>query len=110
MRAAASSASSVCLRVTSCCASACASGPACAARASAAEVWVSVSARRRDVALGVDLDLLGLGLADRRLLVRAGLGHAGIALDDGELLLAEQLDVAGLVGDRLDGEGVDLQP
>ncbi len=48
LRAASSWASSVCLRVTSWVASAWASGPAWAARASAAAVCVSVSARRSD--------------------------------------------------------------
>ena len=110
LRAASSWASSVCFRVTSCVASASASGPAWAARASAAAVCVSVSARRRDTSrCGVDLDLLGLRLADGGLLVGGGLGHAGVALAAGRLLLADQVHVAGLVADRLDRERVDLE-
>ena len=110
LRAASSWASSVCLRVTSWVASASASGPAWAARAWAAAVCVSVSARRRATSrCGVDLDLLGLGLADGGLLVGGRLGHPGVALAAGRLLLADELHVARLVADRLDRERVDLE-
>ena len=70
---------------------------------------LGLGSSQRDVALGVDLDLLGLGLSDGRLLVRRGLGHAGVALAAGGLLLADQLHVARLVADGLDRERVDLQ-
>ena len=110
LRAASSWASSVCLRVTSWVASASASGPAWAARASAAAVWVSVSARRRATSRSaLILTWLGLGLADGGLLVGGGLGHPGVALAAGRLLLADQLHVAGLVADGLDRERVDLE-
>ena len=62
-----------------------------------------------DVSLGVDLDLLCLGLPDGGLLVGRRLRHPGVALDDGKVLLAEQPDVVRLVGETLDGEGVDLE-
>ena len=64
----------------------------------------------RDVAIGVDLDLVRLRLANGGLLVRAGLRHPGVSLPAGRLLLADQVHVAGLVADRLDRERVDLEP
>ena len=63
----------------------------------------------RHVALGVDLDLLRLGLADGGLLVGGRLRHPGVPLAAGGLLLADQVHVAGLVADRLDRERVDLE-
>ena len=62
-----------------------------------------------DVSLGVDLDLLGLGFADCRLLVRPRFGHTRVTLAASRLLLADELHVPGLVPDRLDGERVDLE-
>ena len=110
VRSASSWASSVWRRTTSCCASAWASGPAWAAFASAAAVSASTSAGRSDdVALGVELDLLRLGLADGGLLVGLGLGHARVPLAAGRLLLADEVHVADLVADRLDREVVDRQ-
>jgi hypothetical protein len=58
----------------------------------------------------IDLDLLGLGLLDRCLLVGGGFGHTSIAFAAGGLLLTDEFHVTGLVADRLDGERVDLQP
>ena len=48
--------------------------------------------------------------ADGRFLIGRGLGHARVALAAGRLLLPDELHVARLVADRLDREGVDLQP
>src|SRR5712691_4522282 len=64
---------------------------------------------QRDVPACVDLHLLRFGLSDRCGLVRARTRHAGVALDGGEVLLAEQPDVVRFVRKALDGEGVDLE-
>ena len=110
LRPASSSASSVCLRTTSWVASASASGPDCAARACGRRgLRLGLGAPQRHVPRGVDLDLLGLGLADGGLLVGGRLRHAGVPFATGRLLLADQLHVAGFVADRLDRERVDLQ-
>ena len=110
LRSASSWASSVCLRVTSWVASAWASGPAWAAsRLGRRGQGLDLGLAERDVALGVDLDLLRLGLPDRGLLVGGRLGHPRVALAAGGLLLADEVHVADLVADRLDREVVDRQ-
>ena len=96
------------MRVTSCVASAWASGPAWAAFAFAAAVSdLDLGLAQRDVTGRVELDLLRLRLADCRLLVGLGLGHARVALASGRLLLADEVHVPDLVADRLDREVVD---
>ena len=70
---------------------------------------LGLGAAQGDVALGVDLDLLGFGLADGRFLVGGRLRHPRVPFAAGGLLLADQVHVAGLVADRLDRERVDLE-
>ena len=109
-RSASSCASSVCLRTTSCCRLGLGQRPRLAGtRVGGRGLRLDLRAPKRDVPLGLDLDLLGLRLADRGLLVRTSLGHARVALDHRQLLLAHEVDVAGFVVDRLDRECVDLE-
>ena len=79
------------------------------ARLGRGDLRLGFGAAERDVALGVDLDLVRLGLPDRGLLVGRGLRHPRVALAAGGLLLADQLHVARLVANRLDRERVDLE-
>ena len=74
------------------------------------DLGLGLGSTEGNVALGIDLDLVRLGFPDGGLLVGRGLGHPRIALATGGLLLADQVHVARLVADRLDREGVDLEP
>ena len=84
---------------------------------------VGVGLGDRGVALGLGLlgQPLRLGLALARLALGVGLGDGGLlggdrlgdgrrALDLGDARLAQRLEVAVLVADVADGEGVDAQP
>src|ERR1700730_7934333 len=109
-RSASSCASSVCLRTTSCCASAIARGPAWSARACAAATCVFVSASRSETSRPA-LILICCASASRTAAswsVEAFMMRA--SRDTGDALLAHQLDVVRLVREARDGEGVDLQP
>ena len=85
-------------------------GPACAAFASAAAVWASTSAWRSETSRWA-LSLICWDSASRTAASwsAVGLGHPGVALAAGRLLLADEVHVADLVADRLDREVVDRQ-
>ena len=90
-------------------ASACATPGLRGSRLGGCRLHLGLCSLERDVPLRLDLDPLGFRLTHGRELVRGGLRHARVLLDHRELLLAEKLDVPGLVVDGLDRERVDQQ-